>query len=331
MSSIHYFPRYSQKENLVTNSTMLLLSRLYHYHGGKFARVLSRILEDEKADLDVGVRFGQQEKGKEGIADGVISQASFQVFIETKLHDNFLASQLKRHIEGFNPAYQQHILLALSKSEVDDHLRKKVTAYLKESDKGTVTFASTTYADIIRLIRAELAEYEVEMNELVDDFEAFCQENQLLALGDHRMLAVTAGKSLPDNRKWGIYYDPANRRHNLSFTYLGLYKNKAIRAIGKVKKTVYCDYVDGDLVPTRGEKLDLTTEERQTIIETIEQTDYYNLERGEKFILVDKFYETEFKGTTRGKRYFLFSEMEGYEQGMGAEDIAEWLRGKSWE
>ncbi len=30
MSNIHYFPRYSQKENMVTNNTLLLFSQLYN-------------------------------------------------------------------------------------------------------------------------------------------------------------------------------------------------------------------------------------------------------------------------------------------------------------
>ena len=31
MSEIHYFPRYSQPENVVTNNTLLLLLRLHQY------------------------------------------------------------------------------------------------------------------------------------------------------------------------------------------------------------------------------------------------------------------------------------------------------------
>jgi len=40
MSTIHYFQRYSQKENMVTNNTMLLFSRLYHHSTNQFNQFL---------------------------------------------------------------------------------------------------------------------------------------------------------------------------------------------------------------------------------------------------------------------------------------------------
>ncbi len=36
MSEIHYFQRYSQKENVITNNTLLLFSRLYNHSPQKF-------------------------------------------------------------------------------------------------------------------------------------------------------------------------------------------------------------------------------------------------------------------------------------------------------
>ncbi len=46
MSSVHYFQRYSQLENFVTNNTLLLLSRLYNEPPFKFKMLLNEIAYD---------------------------------------------------------------------------------------------------------------------------------------------------------------------------------------------------------------------------------------------------------------------------------------------
>ena len=98
MSKIHYFQRYSSKENWITNSTLLLLSRLHYYNRFKFESVLNSILNDNNLSINVSVNFTQQEKGNQSVVDGVISQDSFKIAVETKLHDNFTANQLIRHL-----------------------------------------------------------------------------------------------------------------------------------------------------------------------------------------------------------------------------------------
>lgn len=44
MSNLHYFHRYSQKENVVTNNTLLLLSRLYAHNALYFEAFLADLL-----------------------------------------------------------------------------------------------------------------------------------------------------------------------------------------------------------------------------------------------------------------------------------------------
>lgn len=96
MSNIHYFPRYSQKENMVTNNTLLLFSRLYNNSPEKFARLINAILEESGIELDTMVRFKKQEKATGGrIPDGVIEQESFKVVIETKLYGQEHIEQIK--------------------------------------------------------------------------------------------------------------------------------------------------------------------------------------------------------------------------------------------
>ncbi len=72
MADIHYFPRYSQKENMVTNNTLLLFNRLYQHHTHRFKQFINLILEDSDLELDTTVKFSQQVKGTGSIPDAVV-------------------------------------------------------------------------------------------------------------------------------------------------------------------------------------------------------------------------------------------------------------------
>jgi hypothetical protein len=51
MSEVHYFPRYSQPENVVTNNTLLLLLRLREYSRYKFENFMEKLCGDEDVQL----------------------------------------------------------------------------------------------------------------------------------------------------------------------------------------------------------------------------------------------------------------------------------------
>lgn len=320
----------------MTNATLLLLSRLYHYNRLKFETAINSILADSNLSLNIGVNFTQQQWGQGSVVDGVISQDSFKVAIETKLYDNFSTDQLVRHLDAFGDNYAQRILLALSKSKVDSNIRTEIIKTLQQDKYKDIKFASTTYEDIYQIIASNLSEYDLEMREILDDYISLCNEHGLTNIENRTMLTFTASESLQENIKYRIYYDPVTRSHNSPFKYIGLYLNKTIVAIGKLEKTVYCDYDDGKLIATNNEDLSrLTQDEYNRIKETIENTDYYDLEEGNKFFLVDNFYKTNYIKTSfssiRAKKYFWLDEIDGFKEGMTAEQIAKLLDGKTWE
>lgn len=335
MSSIHYFPRYNQKENQVTNNTQLLLSRLYYHSPLKFEKILNEVFTDEPFDLNIGVNFSQQNKGINSIPDGSISQESFQILIETKTDTGFYADQLIRHLSAFQEKYSQRILFALSPFEVPPSIRKQVNQHIKNNNLNQVKFAAATFADIISAVRNNVSEYETELSAVIEDYEKYCIESRLV---DYRsastMLAFSTSASHKENRKYNLYYDPVTRNNNHPFAYLGLYRNKKIYAIGKYSKTVYCDLHEGKLVPTRGETLDITDDEYQRIKGIIEETDYYDLRYGNKFTLVDEFIDTKFKKDSpygmRQKQYFFLKNYTDKAADMSTEGIAEFLKKKTW-
>ncbi|HBL74605.1 MAG: hypothetical protein A2W90_00200 [Bacteroidetes bacterium GWF2_42_66] len=155
---------------------------------------------------------------------------------------------------------------------------------------------------------------------------------------NHIMLAFAVGTSLAENLKYNIYYDPSNRSHYRRFKYIGLYADKAILYVGKISKIVHCNYdkVNKQLVSTNDYDLTLLSEdEKNRIIGIIENTEYYDLQVGIKFFLVDKFYDTNYMKTSayplRAKKYFFLDEIKGFKEGMTAQQVAKLLDEKFWE
>ena len=148
--------------------------------------------------------------------------------------------------------------------------------------------------------------------------------------GNSTMLVFTANQSFEENLRFNIYYDPATRNHNSPFKYIGLYKHGEVFAVGKLIKIVYCNYEEGKLIATNEDDLEkLTLDEYNRIKETIEQTDYYELQEDCKFFIVDKFFPTKYftDHTIRAKKYIWLNEIEGFKEGMKAERLAELLNG----
>ena len=48
------------------------------------------------------------------------------------------------------------------------------------------------------------------------------------------MRVVTCGWTLKENIQFNLYYDPADRGYS-EHSYLGVYANKAVRAIGEIE------------------------------------------------------------------------------------------------
>jgi hypothetical protein len=117
MKKAHTFQTYSQRENWVTNNTILFLSRINSYSHRKFEKIMEEILRNEKIGVKIGAQFSQQEKSVSSVFDAVIEQEEFKIAIETKLFDNFSESQLHAHIDGLaSNEGKNRVLLALSKN-----------------------------------------------------------------------------------------------------------------------------------------------------------------------------------------------------------------------
>ena len=332
MSKLQYFQRYSQRENWVTNNTLQLLSRLYYFSRVKFEQALNAILSDSSNQVEIGVQFTQQLGGGNSTPDGSLTQESFHILIETKLWDNFSKSQLESHLSSFKLTADKKILLALSKGHPTQEVRADIVAKIKERNVEGLHFASCTYEQIIDTIEATLNEFDLEMIEILEDYRDFCESEGLIDQSKDTLLAFTAGRSLRENLRYNLYYEPQGRSHR-RYTYLGLYDKKEIVAVGKVSCTVICNLRHGELEVLRG-KEDLSDAQIERIKEVIRVTDYYDIRLDHQFHLVDQFFPTSFRKTSkqglRSKRYFDLKEVSGYSSGCSAEELAELLNQSTW-
>lgn len=339
MSKIHYFQRYHQKENVVTNNTLLLFSRLYNYSPNKFKQFIDTLTEIE---INVGVDFSQQSKSKTSVPDGVITQSSFKIVIETKLWDNFSNHQLKSHLDEFKSERKQ-ILLTLAPEFINENqisnLVKVVSEYNSENKKN-INFVNVTFKKIIEIYNEVILDYDVELKDIIDDFEDFCSSYGLLPNYAPRMLVIACGWTLNQNFKRSVYYDPDDRGYTRC-THLGIYKDKKVQGIGKIENIVTA-HIDnnGTLLVTNTSNGIASEEQKQNIIEIINDAKIdlgWNISEGHKFFCVDKFHPTKFwKNTPNGlfgRRYFDINEYIGHKSDeiLDTLEYAEKLKTIDWE
>jgi hypothetical protein len=332
MSDIHYFQRYSQKENVVTNNTLQLFAHVYRDRPQRLQDLLGGLID--AVELDMGLSIEQQTRGADSIPDGALTQQSFKLLLETKLNKSAYRHQLERHLDAFE-GEDERILLLLSPHPVEDDLVSDMKAVVEERE-GPITFATTTFADVVGVLKELVHPHEHVLRDLVSDYEAFCSGMGLIP-PDDVLRAVPCGQSHKENARLGLYYAPSSRSYR-PHQYVGIYYHRAIRHIGKLRHEVDLDLEDGQLV---GEDIEKLSEgERQRVREAIkrgEEKRGWGVRAGHRFFIVDAFHETEFKKTSkygmRGQQYFRLRE----ELDLGddtplpsTEEIAARLKEKEW-
>ncbi|MBE7557042.1 MAG: hypothetical protein HS126_38880 [Anaerolineales bacterium] len=336
MTQIHYFQRYSQKENVVTNNTLLLFSRLYSYSPFRLQAFLNEILQD--VSIDVGVSFKQQIKAqKDSIPDGLLIQQSFKVVVETKLYSNYDPDQLRRHLQAFSSEETQ-VLLLLNPSEPSPEFKTEVKAFVRDFNKSkntNIVFVCTTFAQVIESYKGVLAEHDYEMIELLEDYRNFCTETGLLPRVKYTMRAVGCGLTLDENFEFNLYYDAVNKSYR-EHKYIGIYANKCIRGIGEIENVIVADLVNSTLQILES-VFPVTDDHRRRIVKVIakaKDNNGWDISKGMRFFLVKHVYETEYRkqsrGSMRGTQYFDLGELLGISDLPDTVQIAEMLKTKDW-
>lgn len=334
---IHYFQRYHEKENVATANTMLLLSRLYSYSSDKFFRFLkSEFFSDS---FEPEIVFTLQEKSVKSIPDATITQEAFKIVVETKLSDWFYSDQLIRHLQSFGDE-KYKVMITLAPERMAEDKLADFEAQLKEynaAQKHPVIHINTTFEYLANAIQETIDDRDYEMQDVLDDYLNYCYNDGLIAVSDawKYMRMQLAGTTFDFNIRENVYYDNAERGFR-AHDYLGLYKNKSVRAVGKVvaritaietAKGVKYNSEFGNLTDERKEKIRLAMEDGDSHgydLRTIEH----------RYFFVDRFYETDFKKVTprapMGTRIFDLSALLDLTELPDTEEIALLLKDKSW-
>ncbi|MDR1699747.1 MAG: hypothetical protein LBR68_00965 [Lachnoclostridium sp.] len=270
---IHYFQRYHEKENVATANTMLLLSRLYSYSSDKFFSFLKSEFFSDSFEPDLV--FTLQEKNVDSIPDATITQEGFKIVVETKLTDWFYSDQLMRHLKSFSDE-KYKVMITLASELMNEDKKAGFEKQLQEynaTQTHPVIHINTTFEYLANAVQEVIDDRDYEMQEVLDDYRNYCYTDGLISISDSwKFLRMQlAGTTFEFNIKENVYYDNADRGFR-AHDYLGLYKNKSVRAIGKVCARITAVEKEG-IVQFNSEFGELTEERKQKIMDSIIDAD----------------------------------------------------------
>ena len=283
--------------------------------------------------------FNLQEKSLDSIPDAAITQESFKIVVETKMSDWFYSEQLMRHLNSFGDE-KYKVMITLAPELMAEDKKNIFEQQLKEYNSAQskpVIHINTTFEGIVNTIQEVIDDRDYEMQEVLDDYLNYCYNDGLIAVSDSWkfMRMQLAGTTLDFNVSQDIYYDNAERGFR-AHDYLSLYKNKSVRAVGKISARITAVDTDNGM-QYEVEFGELTEERKQKIADAIidgVQHGYDIKSSKHRYFFVEKFHETDFKKITprapMGTRVFDLTQILETEQLPETEDIAELLKTKTW-
>lgn len=334
---IHYFQRYHEKENVATANTMLLLSRLYSYSSDKFFRFLKT--EYFSDSFNPEIVFNLQEKSVDSIPDATITQESFKIVVETKMSDWFHKDQLIRHLNSFSDE-KYKVLITLAPELMADNKKAEFEEKLKEYNRQQthpVIHVNTTFELLTSAISDVLDDRDYEIQDVLEDYLNYCYNDGLIPVSDSWkfMRMQLAGTTFDFNVGASVYYDNAERGFR-AHDYLGLYRNKSVRAVGKIIARITAIETENGIKYT-SEFGELTEDRKETIKQAMADGDShgYDLRTIEhRYFFVDKFHETDYKKITprapMGTRVFDLTQVLNTKDIPDVTILAENLKALTW-
>lgn len=311
MAVLNQFQQYSQGENTVTNNVLLMLSNLYEINPKYYEEFIKGLTEDSD-NYEVIPSFRQQVGNKgDGIIDGHIQVKATKIIIETKLHGLEWVEKLIKYEKSFEK-YEYSLLFHLSSKKYSNKKVDQIENKLAEKrGVGKINFFSLTYQDLVDQLKELASNYQYEnyLQRLNEHFEAYCLGMGLMPRSNHILRAMACGQSFDLNIKHQFYFDLANRGYS-SFNYLGIYKWKSVRYIGKVENIIIADWDDIKGLTIKDSKNDVTDDQEKRLIAAIKDSldKGWTVDYNHRFFLLKDFEKTDFKKTSPGGifrvRYF---------------------------
>jgi hypothetical protein len=234
---ISLFSGYSQKENRTTNYCLLVLRMLYEENPKLLNEALD-VLTDGRTAGHVGVRFRQQQRLAASVPDGVIVQAPFALYVETKNFDWFYDAQIENHLAGLDQEPGLKVLLALANFETTDRRFERIERLCREMYEDRIAFAAVTFEDFLAAV--ERPGLSKNLADAVRDFRAYLDQEGLLPVW-RRLLDVCNCAGKPDDvLVHNVYMCPAEGgayRHSRC-RYFGMYAHKRVSRVAEIEAVV---------------------------------------------------------------------------------------------
>ncbi|MDC6467807.1 hypothetical protein OAW63_02335 [Flavobacteriaceae bacterium] len=336
MAVLNQFQQYSQGENTVTNNVLLMLSNLYEINPKYYEEYIRGLTEDVD-NYEVIPTFLQQVNNRgNGIIDGHIQVRASKIIIETKLHGLEWIEKLLKYSDSFDEK-EFKLLFHLSSDKYPQHKIDEINNRLKENKAiGKINFHSLTYQDLVDQLKELANNYQFEhyLQRLNEHFGSYCLGMSLMPKSNHVLRAMACGQSFDLNVKHKFYFDLASRGYS-NFNYLGIYKWKSVRYIGRVENMVVANWDETNGLEVLEQKFELTDNQKERLINAIKESDDngWGVASGHRFFLLKDFEETDFSKTTPGGIFRVrFFNLEDYIEKVPKKikEIAEMLKSTSW-
>ena len=315
---------------------MLLLSRLYSYSSDKFFRFLKSEYFSDRFEPEIV--FTLQEKSEESVPDATITQEGFKIVVETKMSDWFYSDQLLRHLKSFKEE-RNKVLITIAPELMSKDKKAKFEEQLQEYNENhdyPVIHINTTFELLAEAVQGVIDDRDYEMQDVLDDYLNYCYNDSLILVPDSRkwMRVQLAGTTFDFNIRQKLYYDDIDRGFR-AHDYLGLYKEKSVRAIGRITDIITAVLEEDGEITYSVEKGEIDDNKKRDIAIAIEDGKNYGYSLTKtRFFFVDKFYETDFRKTTprapMGSRVFDLTQVMGVSELPDTSVIAEKLKSITW-
>lgn len=338
MSAINHFQTYSQRENHVTNNTMLMLRHMYRKSPRMLENVLRALLEED--EVEIGPRFEQQVGAAYSIPDAVLTQKPLHVYLEAKHGDGLYDDQLERHMRSISEKRfpeNSAFLIGLTKNrtgEDGERWKKKALEY-------GITFAATTYRELLEAIAAVCSD-DPDLGEVFDDYQTFIGSEKLLPDQHQKLVAMLCGQSWKENIEHGVYFEPAHRNPKWARAhFMGVYRLKRVSHVGRLIAAAVCRKEEDELIVEAEEFGSLCGKGLDRIRSIIAASENYFKDfafYSHRYYLVDCFTETDLRkvspGGMMGHRYLDIASLGGVDdlhQDASSFDVAAILNGAKYE
>lgn len=337
MAVLNQFQHYSQGENTVTNNVLLMLSNLYEINPKYYEEYIKGLTEDSD-QYEVIPTFRQQVGNRgNGIIDGHIQIKPSKIIIETKLHGLEWINKLVKYSKSFDPN-EYKLLIHLSSTKYSQTEIEHIENRLSElKDLGKINFQSVTYQDLVDQLKELANNYQFEhyLQRLNEHFESYCLGMGLMPRSNNVLRAMACGQSYDLNVKHQFYFDLASRGYS-DFNFLGIYKWKSVRHIGRIENMIQADWDEVNGLAVRNSKYPVTKEQEQKLIDAIKDSinEGWGVAKDHRFFLLSNFTKTDFKKTSPGGIFRVrFFNLENVldEVPEDIKMIAERLKTKTWE